>query len=145
MHQINTQIEITASAEQVWAILSDFDSYPQWNPFIRSIEGELEVGKGLNVFIQPPNSKGMRFKPKVLIVSRYRELRWKGRLLVPGLFDGEHFFKIEDSPGGVTFQQGEIFSGILQPLFRSSLDGATKQGFIAMNKALKKRAEGHTR
>jgi hypothetical protein len=43
--------------------------------------------------------------------------------------------------GGVTFHQGENFSGILVPLFRRSLDGPTKQGFVAMNEALKREAE----
>ncbi len=39
------------------------------------------------------------------------------------------------------FRQGETFSGLLVPLFRRSLAGATKQGFVAMNEALKREAE----
>ena len=96
----------------------------------------------LNVFIQPPGASGMRFQPTVLAVRPNRELRWKGTLLVPGLFDGEHYFTLEAKPaGGITFHQGEMFSGILVPLFRRSLDGATTQGFVAMNEALKREAE----
>nr|WP_255305408.1 SRPBCC family protein [Acidithiobacillus ferrivorans] len=34
MHQIETNIEITATPERVWSILMDFPAYPQWNPFI---------------------------------------------------------------------------------------------------------------
>jgi hypothetical protein len=143
MHKIETQIEIAAPVEYVWSWLTDFASYPQWNPFIRSIEGQLEVGRLLNVFIQPPDSRGMRFKPTVLAVVPNRELRWKGKLILPGLLDGEHYFKIESAPGGVIFHQREIFSGILVSLFRSSLDAATKHGFIAMNEALKQKAENY--
>jgi len=141
MHKIATRIEIAAPAEHVWSLLTDFASYPQWNPFIRSLEGLLEMGQTLNVFIQPVGSKGMGFKPKVLSVVPNHEFRWKGKLLVPGLFDGEHYFKIESVSGRTVLHQGEIFSGILVPLFRSSLDGGTKQGFIAMNEALKQRVE----
>lgn len=143
MHQLETQIEIEAPVELVWSLLIDFASYPRWNPFVRSIEGALEVGQSLNVFIQPPGaSSGMRFHPTVLAAQPNRELRWKGKLFMPGLFDGEHYFKLEAEPGGeLTFRQGEIFSGILVPLFRRSLDGATKQGFVAMNEALKHEAE----
>ena len=141
MQKIETQIEIAAPAGHVWSLLTDFASYPQWNPFIRSIEGQLEIGQQLNVFIQPVGSKGMRFKPSVLVVEPNRELRWKGKLLLPGLFDGEHYFRIESRPQGAIFFQGEVFTGILVPLFRRSLDGATKQGFIAMNEALKQKAE----
>jgi hypothetical protein len=142
MHQLETQIEIEAPVEQVWSLLIDFPLYPRWNPFVRSIEGNLVIGQPLKIFIQPPGASGMRFRPTVLTVQPNRELRWKGKLLLPGLFDGEHYFKLEAKPGGgLTFRQGEIFSGILVPLFRRSLDGATKQGFIAMNEALKHEAE----
>jgi hypothetical protein len=85
----------------------------------------------------------MRFRPTLLAVSPMRELRWKGKLVLPGVFDGEHYFQLENAPnGGVLFRQGEKFTGLLVPLFRKSLDGATKQGFVAMNEALKREAEG---
>jgi hypothetical protein len=78
----------------------------------------------------------------VLGLQPNRELRWKGKLFLPGLFDGEHYFKLEARPGGgTTFHQGETFGGLLVPLFRRSLDGATKQGFVAMNEAVKREAE----
>lgn len=84
----------------------------------------------------------MRFRPKVLAMEPGRELRWKGKLLIAGLFDGEHTFKLAShSSGGVVFHQGEVFSGLLLPLFRRSLDGATRQGFVAMNETLKREAE----
>jgi hypothetical protein len=142
MHHVQTRIDIAATFERVWSVLVGFESYPGWNPFVRSIEGSLEVDRQLTIVIEPSGSSAMRFRPTVLKVEPLRELRWKGKLLVPGLFDGEHYFKLEANPaGGVTFYQGELFSGILVPLFRRSLDGATQQGFIAMNEALKREAE----
>jgi hypothetical protein len=141
MFLLETQISINASVERVWSLLVDLPSYERWNPFIRSIEGQLEVGQVLKTFLQPPGGKGMRFRPTVLAMEPNRELRWKGKLLMPGLFDGEHYFKLEAQPGGtVIFHQGELFSGVLVPLFKRSL-GATKQGFIAMNGAIKEAAE----
>lgn len=142
MHILETQIEIEAPAESVWSLLVDFPGHARWNPFVRSIEGSLELGKPLNVLIQPPGANAMKFKPVLLEARSNRELRWKGKLLLPGLFDGEHYFVIEDRPaGGVFFRQGEIFSGVLVRFFKASLDGATKQGFIAMNEAIKREAE----
>ena len=143
MHRIDTQIEINASTERVWSILMDFPGHARWNPFVRSIEGAPTVGESLNLFIQPPGSGGMRFRPTVLTVEPKREFRWKGRLLMPGLFDGEHFFTLEPkSDNRLIFRHGEVFSGLLVPFFRRSLDGATKHGFIAMNEALKRESEG---
>jgi len=142
MVEIKTEIEIRATAARVWAILTDFGKHPQWNPFVRSISGKPAAGETLTVSVQPPGGKGMTFRPKVLIAEPGRELRWRGRLLLPGIFDGEHYFQIRESnPGIVTFIHGEQFSGPLVPLAKSGLESGTKAGFEAMNRALKTRAE----
>jgi hypothetical protein len=142
MHRVETQIDINASADRVWALLMDFPDHARWNPFVRSIVGPPTVGASLNVFIQPPGSKGLRFHPTVLTVEPKREFRWKGKLVLPGLFDGEHYFIMEpNSDVRLVFRHGELFSGLLVPLFKKSLDGATRQGFVAMNEAIKQEAE----
>lgn len=142
IHHLNTAIEINASAERVWAILSDFASYPQWNPFIRSATGLPRQGARLQIAVQPSGGKAMRFSPVVLAAEPGRELRWLGRLLLPGVFDGEHRFFIERlNEGKVRFEQSERFSGLLVGLLRRSLDRDTRRGFEEMNRALKARAE----
>jgi hypothetical protein len=142
IHHLYTEIEIEASVERVWAVLVDFASYSQWNPFVRSAVGVPQQGARLQIVIQPSGGKAMRFSPVVLAAEAGRELRWLGRFLVPGLFDGEHSFIIEPlAEGKVRFQQSERFSGILVGLFRASLDRDTKRGFEEMNRALKARAE----
>ncbi len=45
--EIEREIEIDASDEEVWDILSDFKAYPEWNPYITYIEGEMNLGKRL--------------------------------------------------------------------------------------------------
>ncbi len=140
--QIETSIEINASPERVWRILTDFPSMPSWNPFIRSISGDLSTGSRLSVHIAPPGRTGMRFAPKILVLEPMRELRWLGRLLLPGLFDGEHYFLLDPIGEERTrLTHGEKFSGILIALFGGGL-AATEAGFVAMNDALKQRAEG---
>lgn len=141
-HHLHTEIEIDASAERVWAVLTDFGSYPQWNPFIKSVTGEPRHGARLQIAIQPSGGKAMRFSPTVLAAEAGRELRWLGRFLFPGLFDGEHRFLIEPlGESRVRFQQSERFSGLLVGLLRGSLDRDTRRGFEEMNEALKARAE----
>jgi hypothetical protein len=141
-HQIDTEIEINATTDRVWTILTDFTVYPEWNPFIKFVHGTLQQGARLEVRIQPSGTKGMTFRPTVLVADTGRELRWLGHLLFPGVFDGEHRFVIEPiTVGKVRFQQSEQFTGFLVPMFRSSLDRDTKRGFEEMNLALKSRAE----
>ena len=146
MYQIETDIEITASPKRVWSILMDFPAYPQWNPFIRSLSGVAKPGEKLRATIQPEERRAMTFRPRVLKAADQQELRWLGRLGFPGLFDGQHYFQLTALSNGYTrFTHGERFSGILVGVFISSMEAATKAGFVAMNAALKDRAEGEAR
>jgi hypothetical protein len=123
-------------------LLTNFSRYSQWNPFIRSISGEARQGGKLEVFIQQPGGNKMTFRPIVLALQPGRELRWLGRLLLPGIFDGEHQFQIEPLGDNRTrLTQREAFSGLLVPFLWSSLDKQTRQGFEEMNRALKRQAE----
>ncbi|MFQ5873499.1 MAG: SRPBCC family protein, partial [Dehalococcoidia bacterium] len=143
MKKIRTEIEINATAERVWQVLTDFTAFPDWNPFIQQVKGQVEVGEQLEVFLQPPDGRGMTFKPKVVTAEPNREFRWRGRLWIPGLFDGEHAFIIEPlGENRVRFEQGEAFGGILVPLLAfMGLFIKTEQGFQEMNQALKAPAE----
>jgi hypothetical protein len=141
MKELRADIDIDATPERVWEILTDFPAYPEWNPFITSIAGTPAPGSTLEVRIAPPGATARTFKPRVLVAEPERELRWLGRLLTAGIFDGEHSLRIEPvDESRVHFVQSERFSGVLVPLFGSTLD-KTARGFTAMNEALKRRAE----
>lgn len=140
--EIKTEIVINATPEKVWSVLTNFDNYPNWNPFIKSINGEVKVGNNITVRIEPPASKGMTFKPKVLTLETNKELSWLGHFLFTGFFDGEHKFELFDNGDGTTtFRQSEKFKGILVPLFKKQLDNNTKRGFEEMNTKLKELSE----
>jgi hypothetical protein len=141
MRTLDTEVHVEAAPETVWRILTDFDAFPEWNPFIVEIEGKAVEGERLTVRLQPPGSRGMTFRPRVLRVEENRELRWLGHLVLPGVFDGEHIFQIEPGNAGVRFVQREQLAGILVPFLWRGLDTKTRAGFDAMNQALKTRAE----
>jgi hypothetical protein len=140
--EIKTEIKINATPEEVWKILTDFNGYPNWNPFIKSIKGQVVIGEKITVRIEPPEAKGMTFKPKIVTFAKNIELSWLGHLLLPGLFDGKHKFELIDNGNGtITFIQSEKFRGLLVPFFKKQLKTNTKNGFIEMNKKLKELAE----
>ena len=147
--EIRTEVEIEAPLDTVWRALIDFAEYPAWNPFIKEITGEPSEGSRLSVTMQPPGGKTMTFKPVVTRVVENSEFRWQGRLLLPGIFDGEHIFELEETTERKTnFVHREKFGGVLVPLLRKSLQSSTKQGFVDFNEALKARCEsvwGQTR
>lgn len=144
--EIRTSITINATPKMVWAVLTNFAAYPEWNPFITQLTGTPAIGNTIEAHIQPPGASAMKFTPTVLGFEPEKEFRWLGKLLVRGLMDGEHrFFLIENTDGTTTFEHGERFSGLLVPFLRKMLAGPTVQGFVAMNNALATRCEAlHT-
>ena len=142
MSTIKTTIDIGASAEMVWRVLTHFSSYPKWNPFIREIHGRPEPGARLKVRMRLSKERSHRFSPRVTKVIPAAELHWRGRLWFKGLFDGEHsFIIVPNGVKGVRFIQREQFTGLLAPLILPFIAKRTEEAFERMNKALKKVAE----
>ncbi len=138
---LDTGTVIDASAERVWQVLVDFQAYPEWNPFVRRLAGEVRQGARLEVTVQPAGRSEFSFRPTLVAVEARRELRWLGHVVVPGLFDGEHGFTIESlAPDRVRLRHREVMRGLLVPFLGGMLRD-TERGFHAMNRALKARAE----
>ena len=139
--KISTVVEIDAPPARVWEVLVDLPAYPQWNPFIVEAEGKVAVGQTLALRMVLPGRDPMTIEPRLLVVDPGRELRWRGRLLLPGLFDGEHAFVLTALEDGRTrVDHTERFGGLLLPLARGLVYDATVQSFHALNAALALRA-----
>ncbi len=144
MKNVEKVIVIQAPVTRVWEVLMDFDSYNRWNPFVKTIAGNSEVGEQLQITIAPPGKGEMKLKPRVLTVTTGKEFRWEGHLFVKGLFDGEHYFKLERiSENETRFIHGEHFRGLLREPILSMVGAATEKGFEMMNEAIKQEAERH--
>ena len=138
-NEIETEATIDGTAEEVWGVLTDFGAYREWNPGMQRVEGEAKVGSRLAIAF-PRNGRSMTLRPTVLVAEPPRELRWLGRLMLPGLFDGEHRFTIDErEPGHVTFTQAERFRGLLVPFLRKMIEVDTVAMFRAVNEALRLR------
>jgi hypothetical protein len=136
--EITAATEIDATPERVWAVLTDTAAYPTWNPFLRRLEGSLEVGSTLTVDLRPREDATPRtMTPRVVDVTPGRSFAWLGQIAVPGVLDGRHAFTVEPmSDGSSRFVQHERLSGLLVPFFRTLLTVDTPRGFAAMNDAL---------
>lgn len=140
MKNIETEILIDAPIEVVWRVLMNFDAYRHWNPFL-TVEGEAVLGNKLDVIINMDGKKNF-FKPKVVAYEEQRRFEWTGKLLLKGLFAGNHYFKLHPVTEFQTqFIHGENFSGILQGPIMKKVREKTIQGFETMNKAMKAYAE----
>ena len=123
-------------------MFTDFASYPDWNPFIRSLEGQPLVGERVRVRLQPAGQRGVTLRPTVRAYTPQRELRWLGRLGLPRIFDGEHRFILEAVADGrrTRFTQSEEFRGVLVP-FLGSMLRTTEAAFGSMVSAARIEAD----
>jgi hypothetical protein len=138
-----TDIDIDATPEQVWEVLTDLTAYSAWNPFIVRAEGVVEAGRRLTLTMQPVGGRAMTLRPRLVEVDVPRRLRWRGTVGVPGLMDAEHTFTLEPRGSGTRLVHEEDFRGVLVPFLAASLDRNTLPAFVAMNEALRSRVE-HT-
>ena len=139
-HQISTSISINADIETVWRIFTNFEDYPNWNPFIKSITGPIAVGEKFSAKIGK-----MNFNPTTKVFKEHEEFTWLGKLFVPGIFDGRHSFIFQTNEDGQTIlTQKEQFNGILVRLMKRKLDTEIVAEFNLMNEKLKQLAESES-
>jgi hypothetical protein len=137
---IRTEIWIDSSPQQVWQVLTATAEYPSWNPMITRLTGELREGNVIE-FSEGSGSDSMTFHPTILAVHNAQELRWKGNVLFPGLFDGEHRFLLEQRGSQTHLIQSEEFTGLLAGRLTLGVLRATSDAMNGMNVALKQRSE----
>jgi hypothetical protein len=111
------EVDIQASAEIVWNILSDAKGFPRWNSTITAIEGEIREGERLKLHV-PGTSR--TFTPKVSGVVPARRMVWRDG--VAGIFRGVRTFVLTPRSSTSTgFTMEERFSGIMFALTKRLL------------------------
>ena len=139
-YTLETSIQIHASPQRVWAVLTDRAAYPRWNPFIVSSDGQLKPGATL-INRMHDATGDTTFTPVLQVVDPGHELQWIGRVGPGGIFDGQHTFTIQQiRPGLVLFTQREDFTGVAVPFYEGHLHADTLPMFRAMNAALAQQA-----
>jgi hypothetical protein len=138
-HEIRTEIFIAAAAERVWAELVDFPAWETWNPFVISMQGEVRREAPVSLQVRTPDGRLFRFRSRLDTLAESRELSWSGG--TPGVLGGRHWMRLTPVDGGVRFEHGESFAGLLVALMGAKGMNALVPAYEAMNKALKARAE----
>lgn len=142
MKTIETNIVINSTPDKIWDVLTNFEEYELWNPFMTKVVGNASLGSKIEVNIKTISGKNRSYYPIITKYETNKELRWKGKSFLPGVFNGERVFVLEKSDDDkVSFSHKEIFSGLGVKLVGNKLDESLREGFVRMNEALKVRAE----
>ena len=111
----SAEIEIDASPQVVWEVLTRFENWPSWNPDVKSMsfDGPLAPGSEFRWKAGPGTivSTLDRIEPP-------RHIAWRGRTLTINAY---HECWLEPSDGGTHVRTEESFSGLLVRLLRGSL------------------------
>lgn len=139
---VSAEIEIDAPADTVWAALTGFSAYGEWNPFIIKASGAFKAGSVMDVTIAVPVIRSMDFKLKTVSVDEGKAFVWLGTTIMPRVLDGLHTFSVESLEDGRTrFNQEERLSGVLLYFAVPFVKSRMQNNFNAMNAALKMHAE----
>ena len=89
MKELRTEIEIHATPEKVWRVISELDKYPEWNPFIHHAIGKTKIGEKVDITFKT-GSKEMILHCVVIKSEPNRELRWKYHVGLNALFSADN-------------------------------------------------------
>jgi hypothetical protein len=137
--EIRKDVEINATPEKVWNAVIDFEKYNQWNSQLQFLGGEVKPNGRLHLKLSAPGADPYEFKP---IVSHWEErerFAWLAETGLPHIFDGEHFFELQDLNNGKTLVVNrEEYRGVLSMIMQNlPMMKTAPEGFEKMNSELK--------
>jgi hypothetical protein len=131
------EVDVQASPECLWALLTDAKDFPRWNSTITSIEGTIAQGEKLELRV--PLAPKRTFKPKVTELTPGRRMVWSDG--AAPMFKGVRTFTLTPQKDGSTkFAMAEVLSGIMLPMIKGSLPDFAP-AFEAYAADLKREAE----
>jgi len=144
MKTIRTEAFISATPARVWAVLTDFDAYAEWNPLNVKASGEARPGgKIRTTFVNPAGGPGATVTQTVTLTTfePERALAWSGN--VPLLFRGRHHFTLAPEGEGTRLLHGEDMSGLIAMTFSDAILAEKFAPYYeAVNRALAERLAG---
>jgi hypothetical protein len=131
---VRVEMSVTAPRARIWRLLTNFEQYERWNPYVVRARGDARIGNELTLGTE----SGDEITPEVMDVKAKRKLRWRSRLLAPGILDEEQTFRILPLANG-RFQlvSESRIEGVLAP-FADTSD--RERGFTRMLRAMAREA-----
>ncbi len=138
---IVAEIKIDATAEQVWAVLMDYDRLPLWSNSFLGTDKPMKLGEVSTAYFKNPfGGKPLAFTHEVVVYEEGRRFGWSGDM-GRGLHD-YHVYEIEDADdGGVIFHQRDGLYGKPSSILAWLVERGMSANYKSFNKRLKARVE----
>jgi hypothetical protein len=139
---VSAAIDIAAPASRVWSILTDFERYPEWNPFTVSVETSLAIGEPVVMDVRLPGKRPSVRTEWVNHVDEGRAFAWGMHMVRPGWLTANRHQRVEPrGEGRCRYETSDDMSGWLVPVVMAFYGRSMRLGFESVARALKQRAE----
>jgi len=112
-------INIKASPDKVWALMTNVSDFPRWNSTIKSMDGKIGMGESVKLVatIAPTRS----FNLKVIEFVPKKRMVWTDEKTNP-MFRGVRTYTLTPKADGSTdFTMSEVYTGLMLPMIAGSL------------------------
>lgn len=132
---IKTSIVINAKPEEVWKVLTDFESLKSWSSSFQDLKGKFGENGNIEVTFKSPFGQN-KMKKKVFHFEEGKSFGWTGVFLL-GMSD-YHMHILNALPDGKTeFVQTDGLKGGASFLLGKMLEKQMQKGYEVFNKELK--------
>lgn len=139
---IDYSVEIDAPSDLVWRVLTDVDSYGEWNPFVPACSTTLEPGSPIDMQVRlvGPNPKAQR--EYIRSHTPGKEFSYAMKPAPLGVLRSERSHTVTALADGKTRYDSHFqLEGPLSPVVGGLLGGALRKGFGSMTEGVRLRAE----
>lgn len=138
---VEHRLGVQAPAEIVWEVVSEFETWHQWNPLYRKAEGQLKIGTALTLEQHLPGEPARVIQPIVQDWVPYEQLHWRSSRM-GGFVKTVRYLEIENmGETNATFSNGELLMGMLLRFVSRDERRRMKAAFTEMGEAVRDRAE----
>ncbi len=143
MQTIKTEIEINASPEKVWDIISDVERWHEWSPTINASEGKAKTGSTVDITMMSKEAgkDGPKYSPKIIQMDELKYFHWRAHMMAGFIFTNDKIIEIEKTDAGTKVIHTETFKGLMAAAMKGQMAKGVPPMLNMMNKALKELAE----
>ena len=136
-------VEIEAPQAFVWDVLVDYARYPEWNPYTVRVDTRLEVGADVVLHLPDPANPGATFTTTEVmrVIDPPHHLQYDTADHLPGIFAVRDQWVTDLGGGRSSYRTSDVFSGEYAQAAFDMQGQWVKDGFDAVARALKVRAE----
>ena len=134
---VHHEISINASVEKVWKTLTDMESYPDWNPTMKRLEGEVIEGNKVKYLFTQEEGKSYEVSSTVANIIENKLLNQKGG--VPWVLTFNHKYIVEAQGSTSKVIIHEDYTGLGVHFWNPA---PVEEAYQRLNEALKTKVEG---